>query len=74
MKELLKRFNVRNVQVAAYHLQSNGLVERGHQNIVNALAKLTAPSGKRGNWPAHIAAVSWEDRITVLISMGVTPY
>ena len=31
-KELLERFNVRNVQVTAYHPQSNGLVKRGHQN------------------------------------------
>ena len=73
-KELFERFNVRNVQVAAYHPQSNGLVERGHQNIVDALAKLTAPSGKPGNWPAHLAAVSWADRITVRKSTGMTPY
>ena len=73
-KELLERFNVRNVQVAAYHPQSNGLVERRHQNIINTLAKLIAPSGKPGNWPAHLATVSWADRITVRKSMGMTPY
>ena len=37
-KELLERFNLRNVQLTAYHPQSNGLVERGHKNIVNMLA------------------------------------
>ena len=74
MKELLESFNIRNAQVAAYHLQSNGLVEHGHQNIADALAKLMAPSGKPGNWPAHLAAVSWADRITVGKSMGMTPY
>ena len=73
-KELCERFNVRNVQVAAYHPQSNGQVQRGHQNIVDALAKLTAPSGKPANWPAHPAAVSWADRITVRKSTGMTPY
>ena len=56
-KELLERFKVRNVQVVAYHPQLNGLVERGHQNIVDALAKLMAPSGKLGIWPAHLATV-----------------
>ena len=74
MKELFERFNVRNVQVAAYHPQSNGLVEHGHQNIVDALAKLTPPSGKPGNWPAHLASVSWADQITVCKSTGMTPY
>src|SRR5437588_3793274 len=73
-KELLSRYAVRNVQVAAYHPQSNGLVERGHQNIVDALAKLTAPSGKPGTWPQHLAAVSWADRITVRKSTGMTPF
>ena len=57
-KKLLQGFNFRNVQVAAYHPQSNGLVERGHQNILEVLAKLTAPSGKPGNWPPQLAAVS----------------
>ena len=74
MKELLERFNVGNVQVAAYHPQSNRLVERGHQHIVDALAKLTAPSGRPGNCPAHPAAVSWADRITGRKSTGMTPY
>jgi hypothetical protein len=73
-KELLKRYSIPNVQVAAYHPQSNGLVERGHQNIVDALAKLTAPSGKPGTWPFHLAAVSWADRITVRRATGMTPY
>ena len=73
-KELLERFNVRNVQVAAFHPQSNGLVKRGHQNIVDALAKLMVSSGKPGNWPAHLAAVSWADEITLRKSTGMTPY
>ena len=73
-KVLLEKVNVRKVQVAAYHLQSNGLVEPRHQMIVDALAKLTAPSGKPGNWPPHFAAVSWADRITVRKSTGMTPY
>src|SRR5437660_522519 len=73
-KELLARYAIRNVLVAAYHPQSNGLVERGHQNIVDALAKLTAPSGKPGTWPQHLAAVSWADRIMVRKSTGITPF
>ena len=73
-KELLERFNVRKVQVAAYHPQSKGLVEGRHQNIVDASAKLTAPSGKPGNSPTHLAAVSWADQIAAHKSTGMTPY
>ena len=73
-KELLERYNVRKVQVAADHPQLNGVVERGHQNIVKALAKLTAPAATTGNWPQHLAAVSWADHITVRKSTGMTPF
>src|SRR5947209_19234539 len=73
-KELLARYAVRNVQVAAYHPQSNGLVEWRHQNIVDALTKLTAPWGKPGTWPQHLAAVSWPDRIMARKSTGWTRF
>jgi hypothetical protein len=73
-KELLGWYNIRSLQVAAYHPQSNGLVERGHQNIVDTLAKLTTPMGKPGTWPAHLADVSWAGRITVRKSTRMTPY
>ena len=72
-KELLVRFNVRNVQVATYHLQSNGLVERGNQNIVDTLAKLMAPLGRPENWPAHLAVVSCGHRITVCVGLFTLP-
>jgi len=38
-RALLKKHRVRQVIVSAYHPQANGLVERGHDAIVNALAK-----------------------------------
>ena len=62
------------MQVAAYHSQSNRLVEGRHQNIVDALGKLTAPKGKPGNWLAHLAAVLLVDWITVLKFTGMTPH
>jgi hypothetical protein len=73
-KELPRRYNIKNIQVAAYHPQSNGLVERGHQNLVDALAKLIALAGRIGSWVDHLAAVSWADRITIRRSTGITPF
>ena len=35
--ELLARYNIRNIPIAAYHPQSNGLVERGHQRIIDSV-------------------------------------
>ena len=50
-RELMRRYNTRNVPIAAYHLQSNGLIERGHQPIIDPLAKL----GQK--WVEHLPAV-----------------
>ena len=33
-----------------------------------------APLGKPGNWPEHLAVVSWADQITVRKSTGMTLY
>ena len=63
--QLLKRYGIKNIQIVPYHPQSNGLVERGHQNIVDALAKMTAQSGNVGSWIQHLPAAMWADRITV---------
>ena len=50
-RELMRLYNTRNVPIAAYHPQSNGLIERGHQPIIDALAKL----GQK--WVEHLLAV-----------------
>ena len=68
VRELMKRHNTRNVPIAAYHPQSNGLIERGYQPIIDALAKLGP------HWVKHLPAVLWADRITTRRSTGFTPY
>ena len=66
--ELIDRFNITNVPIAAYHPQSNGLVERGHKPIVDALAKLG------GKWTQHLSSVLWADRVTTRRSTGYSPF
>ena len=62
-KQLLNHYQIQNNQIVRYHPQLNGLIERGHQNIVDTSAKMT--SGSIG---------LWADRITVRRSTGKTPY
>ena len=57
-RELMKRHNARNVPIAAYHSQLHGLIERGHQPIIDALAKLGP------HLVEHLPAVLWADQIT----------
>ena len=46
-QDLLKRYRIHGVHIAPYHSQSNGPVERGHQTIINAIAKYRAAHSKR---------------------------
>jgi hypothetical protein len=41
------KYGIKRVQVFAYHLPANGMIERGHKPITDALAKLT--DGGLGN-------------------------
>jgi hypothetical protein len=70
--ELAKRYGIRRLVVSAYHPQANGMVERGHKPIVDALSKMT--HGGYTGWIKHLPAVLWADRTTVRASTGLTPY
>lgn len=67
----LAKYNIRKIAVSAYHPEGNGLVERGHQDIINALSKLT--NGSMKNWERFLHDVLWADRTTVRTSTGMTP-
>jgi hypothetical protein len=70
--ELLRKRDIRRIVVSPYHAQSNGMIERGHKPIVDALAKLTGQFG--GRWEHHLHAVLWADRTTVHRPTGHTPF
>ena len=38
--ELTRRYGIKRVVVSAYHPQANGMIERGHKPIVDALSKM----------------------------------
>jgi len=67
-KILLDRYRVQNVCVTSYHLQSNGVIKRGHQQIMAGFAKLGP------KWVKNLPFVVWADRITTRVSTGFTPY
>ena len=73
-KQLLDRYQIRNIQIVPYHPQSHGLIERGHQNVVDSLVKMTSTSGSIGSWTDRLPGVMWADRVTVRRSTGKTPY
>ena len=56
----------------------NKAMYEGEENLQRVgvyLETMRRPAGMPdGNWPAHLAAVSWADRIMVRKSTGMTPY
>jgi transposase InsO family protein len=63
-QRLLKQYKINWTLVSAYHPQANGLIERGHQAVVNAIAKYCDDPDKK-DWPEHLHLALWADRITV---------
>ena len=66
--KLLNKWGVDRIQVSAYHAQANGMIERGHQPLKDALSKLGA------NWVGNLPAVLFADRTTVHGPTGYTPF
>ena len=46
---------VKKLWTMMYHPQSNGLVERSHQTIMQMIGKLG--EDKKANWPGHLAEI-----------------
>ena len=65
-KDLLEYYKIKRTVVSAFHLQANGLVERGHNSIVNSLSKYC--SKHTIDWMKVLPFALWTDRISVLRS------
>jgi transposase InsO family protein len=68
---LLEHYKIGRTLVSPYHPQANGLVERGHAPIVDAISKY---SDKAEHWPRHLHLALWADRISVRRSTGYTAF
>ena len=56
IEEMYKILGVKKLQTKPYHLQTNGLVERLHQMIMQMIGKLG--KDKKADWPSHLAEIA----------------
>lgn len=81
----MRKYGISGASIAPYHPQSNGLVERGHQTIINAIAKYRAADIKRNpgdmynplirkDRTRYLSLAMWADRITVRRSTGYSAF
>jgi hypothetical protein len=81
-EQVIKKYGMQEIAIAPYHPQSNGLIERGHQTIINAIAKYKAAdtstrSGlypRETGWTRYLALALWADHITTRRTTGYSAF
>ena len=69
---MVNQHNIHQIKISPYNSQANGVVERGHYTIREALVKMCGDN--IGNWPTLLPAALYADRITVRRATGFSPY
>ena len=70
--QLVQKFNVHHIKISPYNSQANGVVERGHFNLREALVKMCG--GRIKDWPKLLSAAIYADRITTRRATGYSPF
>ena len=70
--QLVKKYNIHHIRISPYNSQANGVVERGHFILREALVKMCA--GNMTKWPSLLPAAVYANRITVRRATGFSPY
>ena len=69
--QLLRRLKIPQVRISAYNKQANGVVERGHFIIREAIMKSVT---HRKDWPTQVPIAFFADRVTVSRVTGFSAY
>jgi len=69
---LAKHFHITHIRISGYNSRANGLVERSHFDVRQALVK--ACDGDESKWHAIAFSVFWAERVTIRRRMGCSPY
>jgi hypothetical protein len=69
---LEKRYHVKHIRISGYNSRANGIVERSHFDVRQALFK--ASDGSESKWSQATQSVFWSERVTPRRRMGCSPY
>jgi hypothetical protein len=67
-----QKYHIKHIRISGYNSRANGIVERAHFDIRQALFK--AADGEQSKWSSVAYSVFWADRVTVRRRMGCSPY
>jgi hypothetical protein len=72
LEYLAKHYHIKHIRISGYNSRANGIVERSHFDVREALFK--ACDGDQSKWSANAHSVFWSERVTVRRRMGCSPY
>ena len=67
-----KKYHIKHIRISRYNSRANGIVERSHFNVRQALFK--AADGKQSKWSQVAYSAFWSERVTPRRRMGCSPY
>ena len=71
-EELVRRYGIPHIKISPYNSKANGVVERGHFIIREAIIK--SCRGNISKWPEKVHAAFFADRVTTSRSTGFSPF
>lgn len=69
---LASTYKINHIRISPYNSQANGIVERRHLTVREALVKTC--EGDMTKWANHAAYVFWAERVTIAKSTKLSPY
>ena len=72
IEEMCKILGIKMLQIMPYHLQTNGLVEKSTQTIMQMIGKLGEV--KKADWPSHLAEIVYAYNATRSAVIGYSPH
>lgn len=69
---LSKNYHFKHIRISGYNSRANGIVERSHFDVRQALFK--ACDGVESKWSSVAYSVFWAERVTIRRRMGCSPY
>jgi hypothetical protein len=70
--ELTRKYRIHPIHVSPYNSQANGIVERRHCDVREAIMKTC--EGDEMRWNQVVHSVFWVECVTIQKAMGLSPY
>jgi len=69
---LADRYHIQHIRISPYNSQANGIVERRHYDVREAIMK--SSEGRETTWYKSAHSVFWSEWVTILKSCGFSPF